>query len=77
MFRPGFIQPVKGVRSKTRWYQAVYTITAPLSPLMPRLFPQVSTTTEKFGRALIEVAAAGYSRPILYSRDINELGARS
>jgi uncharacterized protein YbjT (DUF2867 family) len=75
MFRPGFIQPVKGVRSKTKWYQAVYTLVAPLSPLMPRLFPQVSTTTAILGRALIQVAAVGYSKSLLYSRDINELGA--
>jgi uncharacterized protein YbjT (DUF2867 family) len=77
MFRPAFIQPVKGVRSKTRWYQAMYTIFAPLSPIMLRLFPKVSTTTAILGRALIQVAAKGYSTRILYSRDINELGARS
>jgi uncharacterized protein YbjT (DUF2867 family) len=75
MFRPGFIQPVKGVRSKTRWYQAMYTVVGPLSSVVQRLFPQVSTTTANFGRALIQVAAAGYSERILYSRDINELGA--
>ncbi|HKC58167.1 MAG TPA: hypothetical protein VKC35_18675, partial [Vicinamibacterales bacterium] len=32
MFRPGFIQPVKGVRSKTGWYQAAYDVLAPVSP---------------------------------------------
>jgi hypothetical protein len=74
MFRPGFIQPVNGVRSKTGWYQAVYTIAAPLYPVFHRLFPQVSTTTAILGRALIQAAAAGYSKPILYSRDINALG---
>lgn len=75
MFRPGFIQPVNGVRSKTRWYQAFYTIAAPLYPVLHRLFPQGSTTTASLGRALIQVAAQGYSKPILYSRDINALGA--
>lgn len=75
MFRPAFIQPVKGVRSKTGWYQAIYTMIAPLSPILRRLFPQVSTTTACLGRALIQVAAVGYSKPILYSRDINALGA--
>jgi len=24
MFRPGYIQPLRGLRSKTRWYQALY-----------------------------------------------------
>jgi hypothetical protein len=23
MFRPGYIQPQRGIRSKTRWYQAL------------------------------------------------------
>jgi hypothetical protein len=75
MFRPGFIQPMKGVRSKTGWYQAFYTIAAPLYPILHRLFPQASTTTARLGRALIRVADVGYSKPILYSRDINALGA--
>lgn len=73
MFRPGFIQPMKGVRSKTAWYQVVYSIAAPVYPLLHRLFPQISTTTEGLGRAMIEVAINGYARPILYSRDINAL----
>ena len=30
MFRPGAIQPLHGVRSKTAWVQAVYAATAPL-----------------------------------------------
>jgi uncharacterized protein YbjT (DUF2867 family) len=24
LFRPGYIQPLKGIRSKTRWYQAIF-----------------------------------------------------
>jgi uncharacterized protein YbjT (DUF2867 family) len=75
MFRPGYIQPVKGVRSKTGWYQALYTVAAPLSPLLQRFFPGVSTTTAILGRALIQAAAVGYSKRILEPRDINELGA--
>ncbi len=30
MFRPGYIQPLRGLRSKTRWYQAPYHLTGPL-----------------------------------------------
>ena len=75
MFRPGFIQPVKGVRSKTGWYQAVYTVAAPLYPALRALLPGAVTTTSNLGRALIQVAAVGYSKPVLYSRDINALAA--
>ncbi len=49
MFRPGFIQPMHGVRSRTGWYQAFYTVAAPLYPVLHRLFPQYSTTTVNLG----------------------------
>jgi len=77
MFRPGFIQPMKGVRSKTGWYQAMYTLTAPFFPVLQRLFPRASTTTANLGRALIEVAVKGYPKPILYSPEINALAAKA
>jgi hypothetical protein len=73
MFRPGYIQPLKGVRSKTVWYQAIYNVLAPTYPLLRRLFPGSVTTTANLGHALIQVAASGYPKPILYSRDINLL----
>lgn len=73
MFRPGYIQPVGGVRSKTGWVQAAYTVLAPLYPVLRPVLR--GTTTSNFGRALIEVAASGYQERILYSRDINALAA--
>jgi nucleoside-diphosphate-sugar epimerase len=45
-----------------------------VSPLYPVLRPLLrGTTTANFGRALIEVAASGYSKRILHSADINVL----
>ena len=73
MFRPGYIQPIGGVRSRTAWVQAALTVVAPLYPILHRLLPQSTTTTAHLGRALIQVAAEGYRRPILYSRDVNAL----
>jgi len=75
MFRPGFIQPLKGVRSKTKWYQAVYTVLRPLYPLLRRLLPRHVTTTENVARAMIRVAASGYSKRVLENPDINVLAA--
>jgi hypothetical protein len=77
MFRPGLIQPLKGVRSKTRLYQVFYTIARPLFPLLKRLLPKQITTTENVGRAMIEVAARGYSTRILEIADINLLAHRA
>ena len=73
MFRPAFIQPRKGVRSKTGWYQAVYNTMGPFYPLLRRLLPAYMTTTENLGKAMIEVAARGSNESILYSRHINAL----
>jgi uncharacterized protein YbjT (DUF2867 family) len=74
MFRPGFIQPVNGVRSKTAWYQLAYDIIGPISPLLMRIAPTQVTTTARLGRAMIRVAEDGYTTRILYPRDINLLG---
>jgi uncharacterized protein YbjT (DUF2867 family) len=74
MFRPGYIQPVGDVRSRTGWVQAVYRVVAPFYPVVRRLMPSATTTTANLGRALIQVAAAGYSKPVLYSTDMNRLG---
>jgi hypothetical protein len=76
MFRPGFIQPLKGVRSRTRLYDAIYKVLGPLYPIMRRFFPRSVTTSENVGRAMIEVAANGFERRILENPDINELAAR-
>jgi len=73
MFRPGYIQPMKGVRSKTRLYQAMYSVLAPLYPIWKTLFPSFVTTTEKVGLAMIRVAENGFSKPVVETRDINVL----
>lgn len=71
MFRPGFIQPMKGVRSKTPLYQVFYTALAPVIPLLRRAFPRYVTTSENVGRAMIHVAQHGYERHVLENPDIN------
>lgn len=76
MLRPGFIQPVRGVRSKTGWYQAVYSVTRPIAPIIRRMFPGVATDTATLGRALIALARNGNARRVVESREINELGVR-
>jgi hypothetical protein len=77
LFRPGYIQPMKGVRSKTRLYQLMYTALAPFYPVWKTLFPGLVTTTEKVGQAMIRVADEGYPKEVLETRDINELVSHS
>ncbi|WCM25469.1 hypothetical protein NDN01_15585 [Sphingomonas sp. QA11] len=71
MFRPGFIQPLHGIVSKTGWYRAAYAVTGPLASVLGALSPALATTTEKVGRAMIAVARGGYAKTILGTADIN------
>jgi uncharacterized protein YbjT (DUF2867 family) len=73
MFRPGIIQPLHGIKSKTTSYQALYTALGPLIPLLKRLFPKLVTTTEKVGRAMIKIAQQGAPKRILDNQEINSL----
>jgi len=75
MFRPGFIVPIEGVRSKTRLYALIYDVTRPLYPILKRLFPNSVSTSDGLGRALIAVADRGYPKRILEIVDINALAA--
>ena len=70
MFRPGFIQPLHGIRSKTKLYQFFYTALNPILPLLKSAFPKYITTTEELGRAMLNVAKHGYPKPILEIADI-------
>jgi uncharacterized protein YbjT (DUF2867 family) len=71
MFRPPGIQPLHGVRSKTGWVNAIYTVTAPLLSWLVRVAPNHMTTSERMGRAMISVARNGHPKSILESADIN------
>lgn len=71
MFRPGVIQPLHRIQSRTSGYRIFYTVTKPLLPVLRWLLPQYVTTTELLGRAMIRVAQNGYPKSILETRDIN------
>ena len=53
----------------------MYTAATPLLSVLRRLFPGGVTTTERLGRAMVRVAATGFPKRILETRDINEIGA--
>jgi uncharacterized protein YbjT (DUF2867 family) len=74
MFRPGFIRPRPGARSRTPLYRAIYAVAGPLYPLLRRLAPTHVTTAENVGRAMIAVAVSGYHTRVLENVDINALG---
>ncbi|MEO6364877.1 MAG: oxidoreductase [Luteimonas sp.] len=78
MFRAGGVQPVNEVRSSHGWLRAVYAVGAPALSLASRYLPNDFTTTERMGRAMIEIAAQGrHASPVVVNAEINRLGAVS
>lgn len=75
MFRPAYIQPLNGIRSRTKAYRLLYGLVGPLYPMLQALFPRYVTTTEKVGLAMLRVAKQGNSQPILENEDINSLAS--
>ena len=74
MVRPGFIQPLDGIKTKTAVYAALYAVLAPLYPVFKAIAPNYVTTTRQVGRAMIQVALHGAPKTHLENRDINALG---
>ena len=75
MFRPGYIHPLKGVRSRTALYRALIPLVTPLYPVLKTLFPSRVTTTENVGLAMIHAVQRGYPKQVLDPHDINALAA--
>ncbi|WP_281614655.1 epimerase [Flammeovirga sp. SubArs3] len=76
MFRPGFIQPMKGVESKVPMYKKIYKVLGPLYPVIDTLFPKYITSTPRVGKAMINAAVEGYENTYLENADINILAGR-
>lgn len=72
MFRPGLIQPTKGL---THSY-FIYKILNPLIPLLRSLFPKYVTTLREIGLAMIQAVSGGYSSQIIEVKDIVTLADR-
>ena len=72
MFRPGFIQPMKGIRSRTKTYNVLYSIFKPFYFILKH-FDSIVTNTEVFGKAMILTVLNGYEKNILENSDINRI----
>ena len=70
MFRPGLIEPLDGIRSKTRAYRVFYGVSGPLLPVVRRALPNQVLTTREIGQAMLAVARSGYERRVLEVKDI-------
>lgn len=68
--RPGVIQPLHGIVSKTGSYRWFYRLAAPVLPLLQRWMPNTVLSTDVIGRALLALVRRGWPSPILEARDI-------
>jgi len=75
LFRPGVIEPLDGIRSKTKSYRLLYSLSKPLLPLLRKLMPNTILSTADMGRAMLAAARKGEGRRILEARDIRMLAS--
>jgi uncharacterized protein YbjT (DUF2867 family) len=73
LFRPGAIQPLHGIRSKTASYRFFYTLTKPLLTPLRLLLPSMMLSTEIMGEAMLAVARHGAPKAVLEAADIRAL----
>jgi len=71
MFRPGYIQPMRGVKSKTGWYNTLYVLFKWIYPLVNAVSPNSVTTSVAIGKSMILCALNGKENKVLYSKDFN------
>lgn len=71
MFRPGYIQPMKGVKSKTFWYDSLYMIFKPIYYILKH-FPSSATNSKNMGKAMINLICNDAPSQILHNKEINQ-----
>jgi uncharacterized protein YbjT (DUF2867 family) len=71
-FRPGYIQPLKGIRSRTKSYNLFYFVLKPFYFLL-KPFKSMVTDTSSLGKAMINIAQNGYHKRVIDIADINQL----
>ncbi|NHZ60786.1 NAD(P)H-binding protein [Massilia genomosp. 1] len=74
IFRPGMIEPLDGIQSKTPAYRIFYALMKPVLPLLRAAMPRHVLTTRQMGQAMLAVVRSGARKRVLGSADIGPLG---
>jgi uncharacterized protein YbjT (DUF2867 family) len=77
IFRPGMIQPLDGIQSKTQAYRIFYSVFKPVLPLLRRALPNQIVTTAQMGQAMLNAVRRGANKRVLETQDIAALSRRS
>jgi hypothetical protein len=70
MFRPGYIEPLKGQKHAYK----IYKLFSPIFPLLEKLFPKYVGTMEELGNSMINVTLHGNEKKVLEVLDIRKTG---
>jgi uncharacterized protein YbjT (DUF2867 family) len=73
VLRPALIEPLHGIRSKTRSYRWFYAVARPLFPLLRAMLGDLVLDTRTIGQAMLTLVRRGAPRAVLEARDINAL----
>lgn len=76
LFRPGIIQPLQRLRSKTPSYRYFYYLASPLLSLIRWIAPSAIVTTESIGKAMLNAARQEGGRTIVEAGGIMPLANR-
>jgi uncharacterized protein YbjT (DUF2867 family) len=71
VFRPGIIEPLHGIKSRTRLYNVLYPILYPIMLVIKLVAPHIMTSTERVGKAMLRIADKGFPKKTLENSDIN------
>ena len=71
--RPGYIQPMHGVKSKNRLYRNLYRVTGGLYPLLSRVAPKHVIGSDQLAAAMLDIAADGSPLRIISSSELLRL----
>ncbi len=69
-FRPGIIQPLHGIQSRTASYRLFYSLTGPLLTVLRKVMPKTIATSDQLSQAMIHVAKVGSPKKIWEQKDI-------
>lgn len=70
--RPGYLQPMAGMKNTHRYYAYIKWAYAPLK----RIWPNWANSLSDLGLAMLELAGGGYHKQIIGIKDINILAAK-
>ena len=73
--RPGFIQAVGDIQSKTKLYAIGYRVIGWLYPLLRKLFPHYVIRSDELAQGMIEIARQRPERRIFQSADLRAIRA--